>query len=534
MTPQPPPSVRFACATDENDNLRGYLLAAAATTPDAPALVERAPGGGLRTFTYAQLEGLVDDYVAALDRLGLDVGERVVVQSHHCSSAVAVLLACATLGLPFIPVAPDMPDERLALIVDSAGPALFLQHGGGTRDALPDTVGTGRFGDEGLSIERAPRTGPRIRGGVTPTDPVYIIFTSGTTGRPKGVVMTHRGVLAFLRGVRRLGFVAPGDRVATTSPLQFDFSLVDTGMALGCGATIVPVPREELGWPRRFLDFLTEAGVGQVHGVPSIWRPVLRTAPAELAAMSSLRRIVYSGEEFPLPEMRRLSELLPQAQIVNGYGATESMAASLTAVPTPLPDTLERPSIGWAHPGAEMALVGPDGRAVTEPGRTGEIYLRSPALFSGYWNDPEATAAALVPDPFDPASGQIVFRTGDLAYRGPEGELYFCGRVDSQVQVRGNRVELGEIERRLQQHEGVASAVVVLDERGGAEPVLSAFLVREDGAAGRGATAATVRAFCAAALPSYMLPQSVHFVGDIPLTSNGKADRRALLAGVTR
>ncbi|MEW2080998.1 AMP-binding protein [Streptomyces sp. NPDC005283] len=534
MTPQPPQSPRFACATDENDNLRGYLLAAAATTPHAPALVERAAEGGLRTWSYAELERLVDDYVGALDELGLDVGDRVVVQSNHCSAAVAVLLACATLGLPFIPVSPDMPGERLALIVDSARPALFLQYGEGMRDGLPATVGTGRFGDAGLIVERAPRTGPRVRAGVIPTDPVYIIFTSGTTGRPKGVVMTHRGVLAFLRGVRRLGFVAPGDRVATTSPLQFDFSLVDTGMALGCGATIVPVPREELGWPRRFLEFLAEAEVSQVHGVPSIWRPVLRTAAADLARMRSLRRIVFSGEDFPLPELRRLSELLPQVQVVNGYGATESMAASLTAVPNPVPGTLDRLSIGRAHPGAEMTLIDDAGLPVTEPGVTGQIYLRSPALFSGYWNDPAATAAALVPDPFAPASGQLVLRTGDLAYRGPEGELYFCGRVDSQVQVRGNRVELGEIERRLQQHEGVASAVVTLDEQAGAEPVLSAFLVRKDGAAGESATAAGLRSFCADSLPSYMLPQSIHFVDEIPLTGNGKADRRALLAGIPR
>ena len=145
---------------------------------------------------------------------------------------------------------------------------------------------------------------------------------------------------------------------------------------------------------RRFLEFLSEAEVSQVHGVPSIWRPVLRTAADELAAMDTLRRVVYSGEDFPLPELRRLSELLPKAQIVNGYGATESMAASLTALPNPIPDTLQRPSIGWAHPGAEMTLIDEAGRPVTEPGVTGEIHLRSPALFSGYWNDPEATAAA--------------------------------------------------------------------------------------------------------------------------------------------
>jgi amino acid adenylation domain-containing protein len=519
---------RYASATDPNDNLRGYLLASAATTPAAPAVVERVPGGGLRTWTYAELEARVDAYADALGELGLDVGDRVVVQSHNGAQAIALLLACATLGLPFIPVAPDQPDERLALILDGSQAALFVQAADGRRE-LAGPVGLARFGEDGFQAERAPRPRTRVRAGVAATDPAYIIFTSGTTGRPKGVVMTHRGVIAFLRGVRRLGFVAPGDRVGTTSPLQFDFSLVDTGMALGCGAAIVPVPRDELSWPRRFLDFVAEAGVTQVHGVPSIWRPVLRTAADDLARLD-LRRIVFSGEDFPLPELRRLQELLPSVQVVNGYGATESMAASLTAVPSPLPPDVDRLSIGRAHPGAEMMLVDDAGAPVTEAGAIGQIYLRSPALFSGYWDDPAATARALVPDPLLPQSGQIVFRTGDLAYRGEQGELYFCGRADSQVQVRGNRVELGEIERRLQAHPGVASAAVTIVTPEEGDPVLTAFVVLADGDDQPAPMA--LRRFCGATLPSYMLPQGIHVVPEIPLTGNGKADHRALLAGL--
>lgn len=146
---------------------------------------------------------------------------------------------------------------------------------------------------------------------------------------------------------------------------------------------------------------------------------MLRHEFAGLAALGEqIRGVLYSGENFPLPEMRELHRALPHARVVNCFGSSESIAASFTDVPNPLPAEVDRISIGHAHPGAEMLLIDEDGRPVDTPGVVGQIHLRSAALFHGYWNDPEATAAALVPDPLNPASGQVVFRTGDLAYRG--------------------------------------------------------------------------------------------------------------------
>lgn len=524
MSSQPRHSARV---DGHADNLREYLLAAGKSTPDKSAIVEPAADGGLRSVSYRQLEEQVDAYAAVLDELGLDVGDRVMLESRATVDAVAAFLACSSLGLPFIPTSPDTPAKRVRTIIEMAGPSLFLQAADGTREGLPEGVGTARFGPDGMTVERSPVPRVRRRRQVVGTDPAYIVFTSGTTGRPKGVVMSHRANIAFYRGIHAQGIIEPDERVAIASPFSFDFCLGGIALALSAGATAIPIPRERLDFPRRLAGFLQDAEVTQVQGVPSIWRPLTRYEPELLAGLDLLRVIVFSGEDFPLAELRELQKLLPGRRIVNLYGATESMAASITDVPDPLPEDLERLSIGHAHPGAEMDIFDEEGRAIEQPGVTGEIYLRSPALFSGYWGDPEATRAALVPDPLSPSSGQVVFRTGDLAHKGADGELYFRSRADSQVQIRGNRVELGEVERRMREFPGVSAAVALVSPVRGGDAELSAFLVMKPGAPEAGLV--RLRAFCAETLPDYMTPRNLRILPEFPVTANGKIDRAALL-----
>ncbi|WP_435188213.1 AMP-binding protein [Streptomyces sp. bgisy126] len=506
--------------------LHSFLLSTAPAAPDSPAVVEFVANGSVRTTRYGELAELVRTYAADLDALGLDIGDRVILESDTSAHSIALLLACSAAGLPFVPVSPETPDRRLRTIMETTGAALHLQTEEGKREDVPVTAGTARFGSGRLRLERPPHPRTRRRSELCPTDTAYMIFTSGSTGRPKGVVMSHRAVTSFYRGMLDQGIVGPGDRVATTSPLQFDFSLLDIGLALGSGAAVVPVPRGLLRWPSRFLRVLADTSATQVNGVPSIWRQSLRHLPDRLAELTGVRGVLFCGEDFPLPELRALQGLLPQARLINCYGATESMACSFTDVPRPIPADLEKLSIGYAHRGAEMLLADETGRLIEEAGVPGEIHLRTPALFTGYWDDPVASAAARVPDPAEPRSGQLVLRTGDLAYRGPHGEFYFCGRADSQVQIRGNRVELGEIERRLREHPEVAEAVVLLVEREEDEPRLTACVVARDGAGplddGR------LTDFCAASLQRYMIPDAVHVLAAMPVSTNGKADRRAL------
>jgi amino acid adenylation domain-containing protein len=507
------------------DNLYRLLMAPAASTPDKPAVVQADENGVLEEISYRRLDAQVLQYAAALDGLGLDVGDRVMVEADNSAAAVAMLLACAKLGLPFVPVSPQTPDTRVRSILRSVEPALHARADGLNRREPTEAVGTAHFGPGGLVVERSPARKPRRRRNVLATDTAYIVFTSGSTGRPKGVVMSHRAIVTFLRAMLADGLAGPDDRVASTSPLQFDFALFGIGVALSSGATLVPVRREYLDSPRRMVGFLQDAEVTQVHGVPSLWRPVLRHDPDLLKGLTRLRSVVFAGEEFPIPELRRLQETLPGARLVNGYGATESMAASFTDVPNPLPAEQDRLSVGRAHAGAEMTLVDDWGEVVTEPGLIGEIYLRSPSLFTGYWNDPEATAAVLVRDPVEPRHGQTVLRTGDLARLGAGGELYFVGRSDYQVQVRGNRVELGEIEGTLTRLPAVTAAAAALVPRAGDHVLMAAVVLdHPDAELDHGAALA----FCARELPAYMVPRSIHTLPELPLTENGKVDRALL------
>ncbi|GAA2609915.1 MULTISPECIES: AMP-binding protein [Streptomyces] len=504
-----------------------FLLERGRSNPGGPAVVEFSQGGEPVVTSYRQLEDRMGEYAAVLDGLGLDVGDRVVLETDTSGPAIALFLACSSLGLVFVPVSPEVPDARLASIVESARPALHLQADAGTRTGLPEGVGTGRFGPGGLGIERPPAPRVRRRRAVQSTDTAYMIFTSGTTGRPKGVVMSHRGVIAFYRSLLAAAAVAPDSRVATTSPFQFDFSLLDIGLAFGSGAAVVPVPRAVLTWPRRFLRFLEESGATHVDGVPSVWRPVLAHEAETLGRLTGLRGILYSGEVFPPAELRRLQELQPRLRIVNCFGSTESIACSFTDVPNPLPASVEELPIACAGSGAEIVLVDEDGGIVTEPGRAGEIHLYSPALFTGYWDAPRATRAALVPDPVTPQSGQVVFRSGDLGSWDENGRLFYRGRSDSLVKIRGNRVELGEVERRLLEHPAVrASAVLALPQgRTGRELALHAFVVPHS--AGDFEERA-LRSFLKEALPEYMVPHQVTVLGSLPVTTNGKTDRAAL------
>lgn len=510
------------------ENLYRFTMETGRATPSNVAVAELDSADVLTLTSFQELEHQISDFTAALDDLGLDVGDRVILEANTSAASIGMLLACCRLGLPFIPVSPGAPAKRLSSIIDTAEPALHLQGADGQREDIPHHIGTGRFSSDGLVIGRPPAVRIRHRREILPADVAYIIFTSGTTGRPKGVVMSHRAAVSFFRAAQLESIVSAEDRVGVTSPLQFDFSLAGIGMALRSGATVVPVPAELLGRPHRFMRFLRDTGVTQVQGVPSIWRTLLCDEPELLAGFDQLRRILFAGEEFPLHELRQLQRLLPKVSIMNGYGATESIACAVAEVPNPIPDDQQRLSIGFAIPGSELVIIDENGIPIECPGRAGEMYLYSPALFTAYWDDPEGTRAVLVADPLNPRSGQIVFRTGDMAYRGQNGELYFCGRGDTQVKIRGNRVELGEIERRLMEFPGVVTAAALLLPRRDGELQLCAYLGTRPGSPVP--DIAVLRSFCAEALPAYMIPGKIHVLKELPLTENGKVDRARLTA----
>ncbi|MFC9971194.1 AMP-binding protein [Spirillospora sp. NPDC127200] len=507
--------------TRPRPGLHHLLVEAARTSPDAPAVIEPADGGPPAVRTYAQLLAHAGRYADALRSGGITRGDHVVVDAPNSAATIAMLMACSMAGAAFVPLTPEVPDERARRI-------LVLSRARGYAH-LTTTGRLDRIADHGgHAVVAYEWDAPPAVSPATASDPgtpaagsedlAYLFFTSGSTGVPKGVAMPQRATCAFFDATR--GMLRRDDRVASTAPLQFDFCLLDIGMCLANRCAIVPVPRDLLRWPRRIVDVLSGTGSTRVHAVPSVWRPLLRRQPRLLAELPPLNAVMFSGEPFPPDELRILHRALPGTRVVNCYGPTECMACSFTDVTAYADGSAGGLPVDGAYPGAALDIVDDDGAVVREPGRSGQLRFTGPSVFAGYW---QADGAVHPPPAVGrDAAGTPTLLTGDYAHRAEDGRLRFDGRRDRQVKVGGNRVELAEIEAVLCRAPGVEEARVVADTDGPAV-TLVAFV------GGPGAGEGTEWRRLCAALPPYMRPAKVVPLPHLPKGPNGKVDQQRLM-----
>ncbi|MBV8931903.1 MAG: amino acid adenylation domain-containing protein [Kutzneria sp.] len=489
-----------------------FLVQHATANPDRLAVI--APTG---SYTYAELVSAAKSYQSVLLAAGLRHGDAVVVRMDPGFEALAVLIACSETGLVYVPSTADAPMRRVAAVCDQTNARILITSPGS--ETLPALPLTGFASGRELKVVGEPPAPSGPDRDVLESDVAYVIFTSGSTGVPKGVVMSHRAALVAFRAIAHA--CDARERVASVAPLGFDFNLFDAAATLGRGRTLVYLPRSRYLHPRLLLEQLIVNRVEQLHCVPSLWSLLLRHCADRLGELTTLRRTVTGGEELPVSLVRRLRAALPDLDVLNAYGPTESICCAFYRVPNPVPAGWTAVPIGRHHPGCELMLVDGDGMPIDRPGVVGEVYLRSAALFNGYWRAPELTARALVPDPVAPWSEQRVLRIGDLAVTGPDG-LTFVGRQDHQVQIYGNRVELEEVERCLGGAPGVIEAGVV-HVRKGDEHLLMAGVV-SDGEL----DSAALRSHCGAQLAKYMVPARFVPLAELPLTPAGKLDRSRL------
>lgn len=510
-----------------------YLLSACERTPDAPAII-----GPQAQWSFAELTARVDDYATTLGAAGLGKGDFAVLDFYPCPEAIALMLACSQRGIAFVNVAADTPIERKRQVAARVGARLVCtQPGTGTGAPAADVVGnitpTSTLELVG-SLDRPPSQGePEI----DCEDIAYLIFTSGTTGTPKGIMMSHRAVVSAWRGSARMN-VQPSDRIGTMAPLQFDFALFDLGMALGNGAALVQVPALLLQQPRGFAAYLKEHGVTQMQGVPSLWRETLRARQEGLFADTALHSILYGAEAFPADALRQLCRGLPITRVINIFGPSESILCAFEMLEDVddgrgVPDIDGRVSFGTALDGVTLLVLDDDGQRVTTPHTLGELYFAGPCLFHGYFDDPEQTAKRLVADPTGDTS-LTMYRTGDLVFFDDAGHFYFHSRVDNQVKVQGNRVELEEIDIHLVAHPDVLEAAAVYEPS--PRPCVVAYVVLDPASqvsaepSARNSLSAQIIGRCGEALPRYMLPSRCEFLPQLPRNPSGKVDRRALAA----
>jgi amino acid adenylation domain-containing protein len=475
-------------------------------TPDAVALVHAG-----ERLTYAELDARANRLAHVLAGHGVEPGATVGVCLEWRPELVVALLAVLKAGGVYVPLEPSLPSERLAYMAEDAGLRAVVTSAG-LADRVPPGAAV-RVDVDAEEVAAAPAGAPRSR--VSAADLAYIIYTSGSTGLPKGVAVEHGPAAAHLSSEARVHAIVPEDRVLQFASAGFDASLEQVFSPLFVGATVV-LRGAGLWSAEEFRARVRALGVTVAELPPAYWQEVAAGAGEE-GVLPGVRLLLVSGEALPASAAHPGGA----TRLVNSYGPTEAViCATEYVVPERFAGALV--PIGRPLPGRAVYVLDALGAPVPA-GVAGELYIGGPLLARGYLGRPALTAERFVPDPFGRAPGGRLYRTGDRVRWSATGDLEFLGRTDFQVKIRGFRIEPGEIEARLREHPAVRQAVVLAREDAPGEKRLVAYVVGD-------ADAGALRAHLSERLPEYMVPAAFVRLDALPVTPNGKLDRKALPA----
>jgi amino acid adenylation domain-containing protein len=494
-------------------HLRAHELfeARAAHAPEATAVVS----GGER-LSYGELNRKANRIARHLRSLGVGRGSLVGICMEHSPASVAGILGIVKTGAAYLPLDPDYPTERFSFMLADAAVKVLL-----TRRGPVEALGIGRglcviCLDEGFE-GGGPADDENLPAETSPDDLAYVIYTSGSTGRPKGVEIRHHSLINLITWHRLVCDVSPSTRSTLIAAPAFDASVLELWPYLASGASIHIPDRETRASAPKLLAWLAAEGISISFMPTPLAEAVLQEpAPEGLA----LRTLLTGGDKL---------KHYPNAQtpfaLVDHYGPTESTVVTTCAWVSAGPVTLAAPPIGRPIANTRVYVLDSEMRLLPR-GVVGELYIGGEGLARGYLNRPGLTAERFVPDAFGGVPGARLYKSGDLVRHLPDGQLAFEGRVDQQVKVRGFRVEPQEIEAALGRHAGVAASVVLAREAASGVQHLVAYIVPRDAQV----SPDELRSHLRLKVPEYMVPSVFVTLPELPLTANGKIDRRALAA----
>jgi len=469
-------------------------------------LAHVSPAGHL---TYADLGSGSDAVAAFLQRSLGDDASPVVVIGHKEPEMLVGFLGAAKSKHPYVPLDVSLPTQRVERVAETAGARLVL-----TVESIRSAVRDGV----------APRP---VK--LKPDDAYYVMFTSGSTGEPKGVVITLGCLTSFVEWMLDEHMLRNGQDVfLNQAPFSFDLSVMDTYLSLVTGGTLVSLTATEIADPRQLFTSLAASGTTTWVSTPSFAQLCLAAGSFDTSMLPGVRRFLFCGETLPWDLAAQLQQRFPNSAVWNTYGPTEATVATTSIrIDRSILEHYPILPVGRPKPGTHISVFDGEDRPM-DTGDRGEIVIAGPNVSTGYLNRPDLTARS-----FFRMKGARAYRTGDRGHFA-NGFLFFDGRNDNQVKLRGYRIELGDVEANLRQLPGVRDAVVLPLRRNDHVDALCAFVLGESLPDETEFDASVrLRRALAARLPAYMVPRVVRLVATFPVTANGKVNRRALAESLT-
>lgn len=517
-----------------------YLLThlieeAADRDADQPAMVCRGD-----ELSYGDLVNRARSLAHSLIEMGVDPGDRVGILMNKSVETAVALYGIMMAGAAYVPIDPTSPPARVAFVVNDCDIDIVISHDRHV-GLLENSIADGAEFRHVIGIDPAPNSLRGTRWGDLPgdTSPVpervteldlsYILYTSGSTGVPKGIMHSHRSALAWAEVTASTYDIGPGDRITNYAPIHFDLSTLDFYGGARGRATTVMVPEEHMKLPASLANLLESERITLFYTVPMAIVQLAQPGILDGRDLTALGRVLFGGEPIPVKHLRRFSELVPRARLYNVYGPTEVNGVTHHEILHIGPDTHSIP-IGAPYPNVEAAVVDEEDQPVSR-GEIGELVIRAPTMMRGYWGRPDLNERAFLYRHRYAGLPEVFHRTGDLVSEEEGGLFEFHGRKDRQVKSRGYRVELDEVEAVLLQHPSVVEAAVypVATEDSSTEICASA-IVSADVATDESA----LLSFMARSLPPYAIPLRLSIETTFPRTTTGKIDRRELAAAASR
>lgn len=493
-------------------NILQYLEKTAERLPDKPAFSDGESG-----LNFGELSHISRAVGSAICARSLRRAP-VVVLMEKSAMEIAVFLGVIYGGCHYVPMDAEMPKLRMQKILEALRPRLLICSEKTEKIAreLPFEGEIVRDTELVATPENAVALAA-VRAAQIDIDPIYVVFTSGSTGMPKGVAACHRSVIDYTESLCEALPFGEETIFGNQTPLYFDAPLKEIMPTLKYGATTYFIPKKHFMFPLKLAEYLNEHRINTVCWVVSALTMISSFGVLDKCPPQYLHTVAFGSEVFPIRQFNLWREALPQARFFNLYGPTEATGMSCYYEATRCFAEDETIPVGRPFRNTGLLLIDENGREAA-PGERGEIYLRGTCVTLGYYHNPEKTSEAFVQNPLCDAYPEIVYRTGDLGYLNEAGELMFVGRRDHQIKHMGHRIELGEIEAAAATDTGVRRACCLYDEVG---RKIAIFYTGEQTPAG---LSATIKGL----LPRYMLPAIVRQLDTMPLTANGKLDRQTL------